>query len=164
MSAWSAVAVFVGSNSRNAPSRRKRLIHDEVEQPLDICDSCSFELFRLAHQQQTEVIKSGPTCRFRRNQVFVALRSIGSEGYRTGQRIDQPRHQALQPGSLAFLAAYARRWPRNRCRVARNRRNRKTACASVRICGRRLFFSTAGCDRPDTAVNTERFIFAPTDE
>jgi hypothetical protein len=28
------VAMFVGSNSRNAPSRRKRLAHDEVEQPL----------------------------------------------------------------------------------------------------------------------------------
>src|SRR4029077_14712966 len=94
MSAWSAVAMFVGSNSRNAPNRRKTLAHDEVEQPLNICDSCSFELFPLAHQQRTEV------------------------------------------------------WARIRCRVGVNRRNRKTACASVSICGRDIFFREQILSRP----------------
>jgi len=52
---------------------------------------------------------------------YIRRTSIySSEGYRTRQQIDQPRHQALQAGNLAFLAAYAQRWARIRCRVALN--------------------------------------------
>jgi len=70
----------------------------------------------------------------------------------------------LQAGSLAFLAAYARRWPGACVELPLIAGIEKRHVPWYGYADDDCFFSAAGCERPDTAVNTERFIFVPTDE